>query len=281
MDDIWLFDQERNTVVADALLIQEFLAERGLSVNDKKSAILEGYGEDHSTTDRNELKVHLLKRRRETLAGGSLYGDDGSKRDTPTNELLELSAQEREYLISLLNGERIHEEDAELVLSVMKEHSGDVLEHLPLLLSEFPSLAKRIYQFCRDVPDKSEVTAALLARLANEKHVTEYQLFWLAMMAEDYLMSTPRIGELIHELYKSEHATDITRAKILEISELRFDLADLRSEQLRSNRSDWLTWAAAVGSSAHPKGQRNQILKYFRKASDMNQLIGSFVESHL
>ena len=79
-------------------------------------------------------------------------------------------------------------------------------------------------------------------------------------------------------LYDHPNATDISKAKILEIPEKRFGLPDLRDEKLRSGHSDWPAWAAAVGSRAHPKGQRNHLLKYFRKCSPMNRLIGEFVE---
>jgi len=108
--------------------------------------------------------------------------------------------------------------------------------------------------------------------------VTEYQLFWFGMMAEDYLLKTSKAGSLLMSLYDHQNATDISKEKNLKIPEKRFGLPDLRAEQLRSGHSDWLAWAAAVGSRAHPKGQRNHLLKYFRKCSPMNQLIGQFVE---
>ena len=99
-------------------------------------------------------------------------------------------------------------------------------------------------------------------------------------MAEDYLISTKRAGDLLGALYEHKSATAITKAKILEIPEKRFGLPELREEHLRTGHSDWLSWASAVGARVHPKGQRNQILKYFRKSSPiMNQLIGEFVET--
>ena len=82
-------------------------------------------------------------------------------------------------------------------------------------------------------------------------------------------------------LYDHESATPITKAKILEIPEMRFGMPDLREEQLRSGQSGWLAWSSAVGTRKHPKGKRNHLLKYFRKASPMNRLIGEFVEQAL
>ena len=97
-------------------------------------------------------------------------------------------------------------------------------------------------------------------------------------MAEDYLLKSPKVGDLLISLYEHDYATDISKAKILEIPEKRFGLTDLREERLRTGHSDWLAWSAAVGARVHPKGQRNQLLKYVRKSSPMNKLIGDFVE---
>jgi hypothetical protein len=41
MDDVWLFDDDPQTVVADFLVAQSLLSERGLSVNEQKSTIAE------------------------------------------------------------------------------------------------------------------------------------------------------------------------------------------------------------------------------------------------
>jgi hypothetical protein len=135
-----------------------------------------------------------------------------------------------------------------------------------------------MYYFCEKVHDKREVATVLFNLVTSGIHVTEYQLFWFGMMAEDYLLKTSKAGSLLTALYEHQDATDISKAKILEIPEKRFGLPDLRAEQLRSGHSDWLAWTAAVGSRAHPKSQRNHLLKYFRKCSPMNRLIGEFVE---
>jgi hypothetical protein len=224
------------------------------------------------------MKVQLLHRRREALLDMDDYGDP-SDEDAEGADLEELSSEEQEYLLSLLQRDNIQEEDAELVLTLMRDHSTDVMEFIPMLIGDFPGLAKRLYYFCIDAGDKSEVTAAICKHINTEKKITEYQLFWFAMMAEDYLLGTPKVGDLLIGLYDHENATDITKAKVLEMPEKKFGLPDLRDEQLRTGHSDWLAWSAAVGSRIHPKGQRNQMLKYFRKSSPMNRLIGQFVET--
>jgi hypothetical protein len=279
MDDMWLFDDEPETLIADFLLIQSLLSDRGLSVNEEKSRILEGHDATADLpTNLDEMKIQLLRRRREkfTLEGG--YGDP-SEENSDEEELDELTEEEHGYLLSLLRRRNIQEEDAELVLTLMREHSSDVIEFIPTLIEEFPGLAKRLYYFCSDAEDKTEIAAAIRNHLNSEVKVTEYQLFWFGKMVEDYLLRTSRAGDLLIALYEHENATDISKAKILEIPEKRFGLVDLREEQLRTGHSDWLAWAAAVGARVHPKGQRNQLLKYFRKSSPMNRLLGEFVET--
>lgn len=155
------------------------------------------------------------------------------------------------------------------MLTLMQDHSSDVLEYLPSLIRDFPGLAKRMYHFCAKVLDKNEVASVILSYLNGGTQITEYQLFWLGMMVEGYLPqdSKSSVAIIIMSIYEHQDATDITRAKILEIPEKRFGLPDLRNERLRSGHSHSPAWAAAVGSRNQPKSQRNHLLKYFRKSS--------------
>jgi hypothetical protein len=77
--------------------------------------------------------------------------------DTEDDEEFELNTEEHEYLLSLLKADHISEEDAELVLRLMEDHSLDVLDYLPTLIRSFPGLAKRMYYFCEKLHDKREV----------------------------------------------------------------------------------------------------------------------------
>jgi hypothetical protein len=276
MDDFWMFDDDAAILISDFLVAQSLLSDRGLSVNDHKSGIIEKPElQLDLPLNLDEMKIRLLQRRSEELIQGHGYADpDGSEDE----EEFELTIEEHEYLLSLLKGGDISEEDAELVLRLMEDHSSDVLEYLPALIRSFPGLAKRMYYFCEKLHDKGEVVTVLLDLVKSGVQVTEYQLFWFGMMAEGYLLKTSKVGSLLMALYDHPNATDISKAKILEIPEKRFGLPDLRDEKLRSGHSDWPAWAAAVGSRAHPKGQRNHLLKYFRKCSPMNRLIGEFVE---
>jgi len=86
-------------------------------------------------------------------------------------------------------------------------------------------------------------------------------------------------GDLLIALFEHAEATPISQAKILEIAENRFGMPDLRTNYLRSGQSDWLAWAAAVGSRSVNKAQRNHVLKYFKNASMMNRLISDCVRA--
>ena len=281
MDDIWLFDDDRTTLISDALRIQALLGDRGLSLNDRKSL---GIGEDiHSafTPDVDAMKIQLLRKRREALASDSTYGDDDESDDTKDNpdELEDLTDEEQEYLIGLLRRDDIQEEDAELVLTLMKDHSNDILEYVPALVREFPGLSKRFHAFCDEVDDQGALVEILQAHICSDGVVTEYQLFWFAKMVDDYLMNASGAGDLLRALYEHEQATDVTRSKILENPSKAHGLPELRAEHLRSGHSGWLAWASAVGCRDLAKGQRNQILKYFRRGSPLNRLVGEFVET--
>lgn len=285
MDDTWLFDDSEKTVISDFLQVQALLSERGLSVNDGKSKMVTEFdGSFQMPADIDEMKIDLLRKRRERLKEEDGYGeswkedDDDDVREEDQEDLGHLAQDEQDYLLSLLNRPNLQEEDAELVLTLMKDHSSDVMEFLPKLIRNFPGLAKKLYYFCKDVPDKEEVAGALLDVTKNHQP-TEYQLFWFAVMVEDYLLPTKQAGDVLLSLYENDQSTSITKAKVLEIPSKNYGLPDMREEHLKTGHSDWLAWSSAFGVRNQPKGQRNQILKYFRKSSPMNQLIGEFVET--
>jgi hypothetical protein len=279
MDDVWLFDDNPDVLIADFLTVQALLTQRGLNINEEKSKILVGHDlANEIPTDLDEMKIRLLQRRRERLKDSGGYGDDDDRGGAATPD--SLGEEEVEYLISLLSGGDVQEEDAELVLTLMRDADADIGEYLPSLIKDFPGLAKRLYYFCGSYEDKSVISGALLALLQSGSKLTEFQMFWFAKITEDLLLADPVAGQLLMSLYEHDAATVMSKAKILEIPEKRFGMPDLREEQLRSGHSDWLAWAAAVGTRKKPKGQRNHLLKYFRKSSPMNRLIGEFVEQH-
>jgi len=181
------------------------------------------------------------------------------------------------YIIELLNSDAIEEEDAELILTVVRKGASRVEKRLPYFISNFPNLAKNVYTFSTNVKDKEFVANVVLGALKGGAELHEYQLFWMGMMLEDYLLDTTPAADLLDALFSHSRATPITRAKILEIPEKRFGLPELRDSYLNTGQSDWLSWAAAVGSRGMKKASRNYKLGYFSKSSSMNHLIAKIV----
>jgi hypothetical protein len=188
-----------------------------------------------------------------------------------------LTGPELDYLHEILDQPDIEEEDAELVLMIMREHSSRVEKRLPYILETFPNLTKNVYSFCNHIDNKSSIAAMVLNLLGSGFNLSEYQLFWLGYILEDHLMNTPEASSVFQALYSHQSSTDITKAKVLEIPDLRYGLPETRAQHLGSGASDWLAWSSAVGSRTLKAGSRNHVLKYFGNASQMNHLIANIV----
>jgi len=129
------------------------------------------------------------------------------------------------------------------------------------------------------IPQGSELVATVMFEIDDETYATEDQLFWMAKLSEEFLSKTTRYRDILLSLYQHQNATNISRAKVLEIPEQRFGMPDMREEHLRVGKSDWLAWAAAVGCRAASRISRNHSLLYFGKASPMNKLIADCIAS--
>jgi hypothetical protein len=272
MDDIALFSDSREDLLADFYMIQDLLGQKGLSVNPAKTINIEKTSVDVEEKV-SAVRKGLLKKRRRLI----VRGYDAEIEETEI--IRALTPKEISLLKEMLAQPHLEEEDAELVLALMGAHSSDVLARFGDLLKEFPNLAKNVYVFSRNISDSESLAKLVLDYLKGTSIVPEYQLFWLGMMLEDYLLNTSSAGELLIQLYTHSWATPITKAKILEIPEMRFGLPELREEQLKEGKSDWLAWSAAVGSRAKKKASRNYVLNYFKNASSVNGVIAEIVSS--
>ncbi|QLQ31497.1 MAG: hypothetical protein HZT40_07710 [Candidatus Thiothrix singaporensis] len=222
------------------------LGEKGLSINPVKTKL----GEiDHLGLEKkiDDLKLGLLRHRALVVGGSGVDEYDDS--DYGEN----LTEEEIDYLFNLLRSEELEEEDAELVLSLMRDEGNDVLEFIPTFLQKFPNLSKNIYYFSDHIDDKEAIASLVSEHLSDAEVITEYQLFWLGKLLESQLLSTSHASDLLINIFEHQNSTDISRAKILEIPELRFGMADLREEHLRTGASGWLSWASAVGSREEKK----------------------------
>lgn len=272
MDDFYFFSNSLDDIRSDFLLIQQLLGEKSLNLNTEKTSRVEA---SHTKIDAgiDAIKKKLLDRRRAFITVGY---DDSDEEPVEVTVKKPLSKAELDYILKLLGQETLEEEDAELILTVMRDHATKVERKLDYIMSSFPNLMKAVFNFCARVPDKDFLADIILKQLelADQQ---EYQLFWFAHILEEHLLKTKKASALIAALYSHGRATTISKAKILEISDKRFGLPELREPLLRSGQSDWLSWSAAVGERSLKPAGRNHRLSYFSKGSQMNFLISKIV----
>jgi len=274
MDDIVLFADDEQAILDDFQTIQRLIGDKGLSLNSRKTK-LDEHVRASIDSSIDTVKRQLLRRRRIEITTG--YTEEGAeivKRaivKTPLNE------QEMSYIDSILNQADIEEEDAELLLTIMRGHASRLEKRLPDIMAAYPHLAKNVHGFCSDFEDKELLAEMLLTLAKRQGRMPESQLFWFCAILADELMESSPASALISVLFNHPSATAITRAKILEIADLRYGLQELRNEQLASGQSDWLGWASAVGSRALNAGSRNQRMKYWARGSNMNHLVAGIV----
>ncbi|MCC3305592.1 antiviral reverse transcriptase Drt5 [Sneathiella sp. HT1-7] len=270
MDDIYLFSDDESKIKHDFLLIQELLGLKGLSINTEKTSF-----DEKPSEEVDEKKIKLLRRRRRVIFVSGIDDEDLWSDDDDVID--QIDSDDVAYLKSLLSEEHIEEDDAELALSVMRDNTEEVYEFLENILKDFPNLSKSFYYFCNHVEDKGFLSELVSNAIKNDV-IPEFQLFWLGVIAENHLHGTEKYGEILLSLLNHPSATIISRAKILEIPEKEFGLVEVREEILRSGQSDWLSWAAAVGSLSQKKSARNYALGYFMNGSKMNKVIGEILK---
>jgi len=74
-------------------------------------------------------------------------------------------------------------------------------------------------------------------------------------------------------IFEHQNATPLVKAKVLELADNRFGLAELREETLKRGQADWPSWAAAIGCRVQTKASRNKLIKNFGGVSPLNRVI--------
>lgn len=289
MDDVYMFSDDVNELSADFMEVQRLLGQKALTVNPGKTTNVMPRTQA-ADTGIDELKKKLLVRRR-SIVTTSLYDegefnpdDDveeeeerGGHRVAQGRSVLNLSREEIAYVKDLLSQPNLEEDDAELILTVMRNNANDIKYHIPEIAQRFPHLAKHIFHFCAEIGDKEAIAEMVLGLASSTTRVQEYQLFWLGMMLDEYLMGTTKAAAIIHALFQHPNATPVTQAKVLEIGDLRYGLAELRQPYLTSGQSDWLSWSSGVGARTMDRAARNYRLSYMKHSSPMNALVSEIV----
>ena len=266
LDDIYLFADSKDTLVSDMLTIQELLGERGLSLNAAKTLEDDPVHSDIAQKV-GRIKGSLLRIRRELI---DISGDEV---ETDVVVKRKLSKKQTDFLLDLIHSPDVEESDAELVLVLLRDHGKEILPQMLGVLKRFPGLTKSVYNFTRFASDRSGLDELILAFLRDSPLATEYQLFWLIKLAEDFLSSSPCYGNVLMAAFDHTNSTGMTNAKVLEIPEQRFGLPELRESRLRAGRSDWEAWASACGTRLTSAASRNHLLGYFANASWINRMI--------
>lgn len=274
MDDISLFDDDFDVLMADFQVIQRLLGQFALNINPSKTAFNHSVGGVKETLSeiRESLKEIITEYKEVPTASGVAVEEmdieiKNSLGDDQVNALL-----------GLLQNESLEESDADRILSFLRMHSDSLLEYLPILFRRFPNLIKHIHSVCSEVSDKAELSKVILDYLNESDDYLEYQLFWVGAIVEDHLLGHGCYGDILLRLFELTSSLTIARAKVLEIPVQDFGLREIRGEYLKTGQSDWLSWSSAIGSQSLKSAERNHALSYFAKASAMNFLISEAVK---
>lgn len=271
MDDYMLFSDSKDTLIRDFQTIQKGLGLKSLNLNSDKTILFT----EKETSIENEIDA--IKSR----ALGNIYLSTGSGMDYEdySDAVRELPQDEIDHLLSILSEDEASDHEASLILDCIHEHSPNFHEYIPDFIYRFPHLSKKIYHKCNDIGETHELTEGLIELLNSGQSMNEHQLFWIAKITEQHLMETIQAGKLLAKLYEHKDATNISKAKILEIPESRFGIPEWREVHLKNGSSGWLAWASAVGMREDTKQSKNYLLGYFSKVSPMNNLIGQSIKA--
>lgn len=274
MDDFYIFDDVEKTLLQDFTRIQELIGAKALNVNPAKTS--RNSANSDVTKMVSEIRKSLLEVIQIEVPISGLSGIEFEHVELEVENNLD-DGQVNE-LLGFLRSDDLEESDADLILNVLKSHSDSVLEFLPTLLTKFPNISKHIFAISVSITDKDGLAEIILNYIKSADVFLEFQLFWIATIAEECLAENSLYGEILLRIYELAGEQKIVRAKILEIPEQGFGLKDIRSEHLKTGASDWLAWASAMGTRSLNADERNYVLGYFAKGSPLNYLISECVK---
>jgi len=269
MDDYILFSNSKDTLIKDFQTIQKGLGQKSLNLNSDKTVLF--FEETLSIKDEiDSIKDQIWGKISNVFGSGVEY-------EEYEEVVRELSTEEVEYLVNLLDEDKATDQEASLILDCIHEHTSNFSDYLPNFIYRFPHLSKKIYHKCKDVVEVEELSERFVELLNSDHSLNEYQLFWIAKIVEKYLLQTNSAGKLLALLYEHKNATNISKSKVLEIPEQRFGMPEWREVHLKNGASGWLSWSSAVGMRNDTKQNRNYLMGYFSKVSTINALIGEYV----
>lgn len=292
MDDIYLFDDDQQVLIDDFLLLQTLLGQSSLNVNPTKTSFDNSALSVQSAV--TKIREQLAEIVDDDLTDHVYFGsgveiswveDDDKKVDGDEADQDEatgaaagvLTDEQYGKLLDLLVDPLADESDVELILGMLLNDSGSLTDAVPVLLGRFPNIVKQLYKIIGLIADREALAAGLLSLLNSGTSLLEYQLFWMAVIAEDHLATTSTFGQIVMRLYELTAEYEIARAKVLEIPDQSFGLKEIRDKILKSGASNWHAWASAMGARTVNKAERNHVLKYFAHQSPINALVAGCV----
>ena len=183
-----------------------------------------------------------------------------------------------ERLLQLLANTRADEDDAELILGALRDRVDSLLPYVAGIYARFPNVAKQLHSLVADIGDKEQLCTDFADLVAGPTYLIEYQLFWLAVIAEDHLAGLSSYGKLLVGIYERSANHKVAQAKVLEIPTQEFGFKQIRTAILASGSSDWpSSGGLPMGTRSLGKAERNQQLMYFGRASVINHLVANCV----
>lgn len=112
------------------------------------------------------IKANLLSLPRTQVIGSGGIEDSDVDEDGE-GDSQGLSDEQVNYLLTLINSPDVEEPDAELVLSLLRDHGEEVLPRMVHVLRRFPGLTKSIYNYARFAADRDGLDDLILGFLKD------------------------------------------------------------------------------------------------------------------
>ncbi|WP_440604413.1 antiviral reverse transcriptase Drt5 [Bacillus sp. GB_SG_008] len=270
MDDIFLFSNSHDTIQNDVLKIQKLLGEKGLSLNESKSAILKT--SEDEVLQIEDIKKSLLQTRASFI---DWYSEEVGE-DKP-----ELTLEQENYLKQKLqNSRNLEEEDIELILTLLSTTQEENIELVKLVLEKAPNLTKNLYHSIRRnfMYLDNEIVNIFKGYIRNNEQLHEYQLFWIAKILIEFTQLNEFIVDILFTIYNHSSTTNVVKCLILEIQENSYGLLELKKKIARGNAPEMVI-SAIVGLISHEKSNRNQIYKYVSRSNPIMKVYTSILSN--
>ena len=264
LDDIILFSNSRRERAGDLVTVQHLLDNHHLALNDSKTLLGER-GTDFDERRLDDIKKGLVQKREKVPHD---YDDDGEEEKSEGEEDL-LSDEELEYLMDLIAGNDVAQEDVELALSLLRHHPPALEPILEQVTSSAPHLLRELHRFIGDSEDDGEIWAAITPQIRKGSALDEHDLFWYAKILIDYFDFDQDIADQLIAIYQHQRATTPVKALILETPYLDHGFTELKETALRSNPGPICTASVLLGLKGLEKSKRNQLFKYVTRQGAM------------